>query len=67
MTATADSAQAAGQSNTVATLLRLGTWARPHRRAIAFMLASASGAMVAQSLVPIVVGRVVEAEGVRLR
>jgi ATP-binding cassette subfamily B protein len=46
--------------STVATLLRLRAWARPHRRAILFMLGSACGAMVAQSLVPLVIGRVVD-------
>ena len=51
---------AAEQASTVATLLRLRTWARPHRRAIVFMLASACGAMIAQSLVPLVVGRVID-------
>jgi ATP-binding cassette subfamily B protein len=48
------------QSSTVATLLRLRTWARPHRRAIIFMLGSATGAMLAQALVPIVIGHVVD-------
>jgi ATP-binding cassette subfamily B protein len=50
----------ARQASTLATLLRLRTWARPHRRAIAFMLAAATGAMLAQALVPIVVGRVID-------
>jgi ATP-binding cassette subfamily B protein len=48
------------QSSTVATLLRLRTWARPHRRAITFMFASATGAMLAQALVPIVIGHVID-------
>lgn len=48
------------QQGTVATVLRLRTWARPHRRAIAFMLAAATGAMLAQSLVPIVIGKIVD-------
>jgi len=51
---------ATAHRSTVATLLRLRPWARPHRRAIVFMLASACGAMVAQSLVPLVIGRVVD-------
>jgi ATP-binding cassette subfamily B protein len=51
---------ATGQTSTVATLLRLRTWARPHRRAMIFMLASATGAMLAQALVPIVVGHVID-------
>jgi ATP-binding cassette subfamily B protein len=50
----------AGQASTIATLLRLRTWARPHRGAILFMLASACGAMLAQAVVPIVVGKVVD-------
>ncbi|HVU93102.1 MAG TPA: ABC transporter ATP-binding protein [Jatrophihabitans sp.] len=51
---------AAAQESTVATLLRLRRWARPHRGAIIFMLASACGAMVAESLVPLVIGKVVD-------
>src|SRR3954465_13638940 len=47
----------AGQQSTLATLLRLRRWARPHRRAIVFMFAAATGAMLAQSLVPLVIGR----------
>jgi ATP-binding cassette subfamily B protein len=50
----------AGEVSTLATLARLRHWARPHRRSIVFMLASATGAMLAQSLVPLVVGRVVD-------
>ncbi|HET6876966.1 MAG TPA: ABC transporter ATP-binding protein [Jatrophihabitans sp.] len=42
------------------TLWRLRTWARPHRRAMIVMLATATGAMLAQSFVPIVVGKVVD-------
>ena len=60
MTTTGVTQQTAAQTSTVATLLRLRTWARPHRRAIIFMLASATGAMLAQALVPIVIGRVVD-------
>jgi len=51
---------ATAHRSTVATLLRLRPWARTHRSAIIFMLASACGAMVAQSLVPLVIGRVVD-------
>src|SRR4051794_38830700 len=50
---------AAAHQSTVATLLRLRPWARTHRGAIIFMLASACGAMLAPSLVPLVAGRVV--------
>ncbi len=60
MTTPAPSEPAAGELSTVATLLRLRQWARPHRAAIGFMLASATGAMLAQSVVPIVIGRVVD-------
>jgi ATP-binding cassette, subfamily B, bacterial len=52
--------QVAGQISTLATLFRLRRWARPHRGAIIFMLATASGAMLAQSLIPLVIGRVVD-------
>jgi len=51
---------ATAHRSTVATLLRLRPWARTHRGAIIFMLASACGAMIAQSLVPLVIGRVVD-------
>jgi ATP-binding cassette subfamily B protein len=50
----------AGQASTLATLLRLRHWARPHRAAIAFMLACACGAMLAGAVVPLVIGRVVD-------
>jgi ATP-binding cassette, subfamily B, bacterial len=49
-----------GGLSTLATLLRLRTWASPHRGAIIFMLASATGAMLAESVVPLVIGRVVD-------
>ncbi|HZC72904.1 MAG TPA: ABC transporter ATP-binding protein [Jatrophihabitans sp.] len=60
MTTPAHIEHPAGQASTIATLLRLRTWARPHRGAILFMLASACGAMLAQAVVPIVVGKVVD-------
>lgn len=41
-------------------LLRLRRWARPHRTAITVMIVSACGAMIAQSLIPLVIGRVVD-------
>ena len=60
MTTTGATQQVTAQSSTVATLLRLRTWAKPHRRAIIFMLGSATGAMLAQALVPIVIGHVID-------
>ncbi|MGN6609050.1 MAG: ABC transporter ATP-binding protein [Jatrophihabitans sp.] len=42
------------------TLARLRPWLRPHRRAVAVMIGAASGAMLLQSLVPLIVGRVVD-------
>jgi ATP-binding cassette subfamily B protein len=56
----ADTKRVTGEPGTLVTLLRLRRWARPHRRAIIFMLAAATGAMLAQALVPLVVGRVVD-------
>ncbi|MDT4919218.1 MAG: ATP-binding cassette, subfamily bacterial, partial [Pseudonocardiales bacterium] len=50
----------AEQPSTLATLLRLRTWTRPHRAAMWSMLAAASGAMLAQAVVPIVIGRVID-------
>lgn len=46
--------------STVATLLRLRRWAGSHRGQIIFMVFAACGAMLAQSAVPIVIGRVVD-------
>ena len=44
----------------MASLLRLRRWTRPHRKVILFMVITASGAMLAQSLVPLIIGRVVD-------
>ena len=54
----ADAERSAGGALT--SLLRLRRWTRPHRRAIVVMIATACGAMIAQSLVPLVIGRVVD-------
>jgi ATP-binding cassette subfamily B protein len=60
VTTPAHSEQVVRQQSTLATLLRLRKWARPHRRSIIFMLAAASGAMLSQAVVPLVIGRVVD-------
>ncbi|HKC29204.1 MAG TPA: ABC transporter ATP-binding protein, partial [Jatrophihabitans sp.] len=60
MTTLARTEQTARQASSIATLLRLRHWARPHRAAIIFMLAAATGAMVAGALVPVVIGSVVD-------
>jgi ATP-binding cassette, subfamily B, bacterial len=53
--------QAGGpQQGTLATLLRLRRWTGPYRRAIAVLTLTATGAMLAQSLLPLVIGRVVD-------
>ncbi len=44
----------------IGTLLRLRRWTRPHRRTIVFMIVTACGAMLAQALVPLVAGRIVD-------
>lgn len=44
----------------IETLLRLRRWTRPHRRTIVFMIVTACGAMLAQALVPLVAGRIVD-------
>jgi ATP-binding cassette subfamily B protein len=44
----------------IASLLRLRRWTRPHRRAIILMIVTASGGMLAQSVVPLIIGRVVD-------
>ena len=59
MTALADDAERPVES-ALSSLLRLRRWTRPRRRAIAVMIATACGAMIAQSLVPLVIGRVVD-------
>ncbi len=50
----------AARPSTFATVLRLRHWARPHRRAVTVMVVTATGAMLVQSLVPLVIGRVVD-------
>lgn len=60
MTAFADDAERPTGSSAWRSLLRLRGWARPHRRAIVVMVVAASGAMLAQSVVPLVIGRVVD-------
>ena len=47
-------------TSSVRALLRLRPWVRPHRRTVTVMVVSASAAMLLQSLVPLVVGRVVD-------
>ena len=42
------------------TLLRLRRWTNPYRRAITVLTLAATGAMLAQSLLPLVIGRVVD-------
>jgi ATP-binding cassette subfamily B protein len=48
------------RTGAVATVLRLRRWTRPHRRWFVLMIMSASLAMLAQSVVPLVIGRVVD-------
>ena len=45
---------------TLAVVRRLWRWTRPHQRAVWIMFGSATGAMLAQSLVPLVIGAVVD-------
>jgi len=59
VTAAADSEDLPGGS-TVKTLVRLRPWIGPHKGAMWFMLFTACGAMICQSLVPLVIGRVVD-------
>ncbi|MDT4899760.1 MAG: ATP-binding cassette, subfamily bacterial [Pseudonocardiales bacterium] len=60
MSTSAQTEEVTGQQGTLATVFRLRKWARPHRRAIGFMLAAATVAMLAEALVPLVVGRAVD-------
>jgi ATP-binding cassette, subfamily B, bacterial len=60
VTALAEEAGKAAEAGALTSLLRLRSWTRPHRKAIAVMIATASGAMLAQSLVPLIIGQVVD-------
>ena len=60
MIAPAVDSEKTGEASALTSLLRLRAWTRPHRTAIVVMIVSASGAMLAQSLVPLIVGRVVD-------
>jgi ATP-binding cassette subfamily B protein len=60
VTSAATSDAAASQQSTFAAVARLRTWARPHRRAIIIMIATATGAMLLQSVLPLVMGAVVD-------
>ncbi|MDT4964782.1 MAG: ATP-binding cassette, subfamily bacterial [Pseudonocardiales bacterium] len=60
MTALADDTGTAAEASAFSSLLRLRAWTRPHRKAIIVMIASASGAMLLQSLVPLIVGQIVD-------
>ncbi|MCW2656691.1 MAG: transporter [Jatrophihabitans sp.] len=60
MSTSAQTEEVTGQQGTLATVFRLRKWGKPHRGAIGFMLAAATGAMLAQALVPLVVGRAVD-------
>ena len=64
MTALAEDQSTGEQSNSdesaLRSLLRLRRWTRPYRRTTIAMIVYASGAMLAQSLVPLVIGAVVD-------
>jgi ATP-binding cassette, subfamily B, bacterial len=60
VTALADDTGTAAEASAITSLLRLRAWTRPHRKAIIVMIASASGAMLFQSLVPLIVGQIVD-------
>ena len=60
MTSLLESGSERTSHSTVRVLLRLRRWAGPHRRAFALMLAAATGAMLAQAVIPLVIGAVVD-------
>ncbi len=60
MTTSGQAATVADGPSTFATVARLRTWARPHRASILFTFATATGAMLLQSVLPLVIGRVVD-------
>jgi ATP-binding cassette, subfamily B, bacterial len=60
VTTAAGSSATAGQPSTFGTVLRLRHWARPHRAAVTVMVVTATLAMLVQSLVPLVIGWVVD-------
>jgi ATP-binding cassette subfamily B protein len=59
-TQTGEEPVAATSTGPLGDLLRLRRWTRPHRRTIIGMIFFASGAMLAQSIVPLVIGWVVD-------
>jgi ATP-binding cassette, subfamily B, bacterial len=60
VTSIADDADRSADDNALSSLLRLRRWTRPHRTAIIVMVVTACGAMLAQALVPLVIGKVVD-------
>ena len=63
MTALADDAETADEIATLgsmASLVRLRRWLAPHRLTVIVMIVTACGAMLVQSLIPLVIGWVVD-------
>ncbi|HEU5267562.1 MAG TPA: ABC transporter ATP-binding protein, partial [Jatrophihabitans sp.] len=60
MTLSTAATTVASHPGTLATVNRLRPWVRPHRGSILFMIATATGAMLLQSLLPLVIGAVVD-------
>ncbi|MGH8960867.1 MAG: ABC transporter ATP-binding protein [Jatrophihabitantaceae bacterium] len=60
MTAIAEDAERSTPASALGSLMRLRQWTRPHRTAITVMIVTACGAMLAQAVVPLVIGRVVD-------
>jgi ATP-binding cassette, subfamily B, bacterial len=55
-----DASSHTSAAGSVRTLLRLRRWTPPHRKTIIVMIATACGAMLAQALIPLVTGRIVD-------
>ncbi|HEY3087006.1 MAG TPA: ABC transporter ATP-binding protein [Jatrophihabitantaceae bacterium] len=55
-----DASSHTSAAGSVRTLLRLRRWTPPHRKTIIVMIATACGAMLAQTLIPLVTGRIVD-------
>jgi ATP-binding cassette, subfamily B, bacterial len=55
-----DASSHTSAAGSLRTLLRLRRWTPPHRKTIIVMIATACGAMLAQALIPLITGRIVD-------
>ncbi|HKF33987.1 MAG TPA: ABC transporter ATP-binding protein [Jatrophihabitantaceae bacterium] len=55
-----DASSYTSAAGSVRTVLRLRRWTPPHRKTIIVMIATACGAMLAQALIPLITGRIID-------